>query len=290
MGTLACARPQLGMLGPMFSYCVHLCSMLAGSRANAHRIRHLMEQRDVRCRRGEPLQYRLTAGNNMRLVICALVVLLASHGAAARSWPLPLEVGEPCPVRTATGNFPLALSRASSVVIGSQDSHGHRLDRKGACAVSPAAGAEHLQASVASGLAVLFSNSPLSDRTLLIAVCSLRHAVLFTQGAQARQPLLRLARQLLGIGADGERQWKDGTACARDADCGSGLCADKVRTDRRLCPAVLSAHSVRLESKDVAAADIHAVEKVTLRRAKQCSSCAGLRAATGKAGGWRSMC
>ena len=63
-----------------------------------------------------------------------------------------------------------------------------------------------------------------------------QHAVLFTQGAQARQPLLRLARQLLGVGADGERQWKDGTACARDGDCHSGLCADKVLIAPRSAP------------------------------------------------------
>ena len=67
-----------------------------------------------------------------------------------------------------------------------------------------------------------------------IACALAERRLLLLQGAQARQPLLRLARQLMGIGADGERQWKDGTACARNSDCSSGFCADKVLTDRTL--------------------------------------------------------
>ena len=55
---------------------------------------------------------------NMRLVVCALVVLLASHGAAARSWPLPLEVGEPCPSRP-----PQAISRWLSAWLNRSHRH-----------------------------------------------------------------------------------------------------------------------------------------------------------------------
>ena len=132
----------------------------------------------MRCGRGELLQRRLAFGgtdSNMRSGLCALVLLLAAQGAAARSSPLPLEVGEPCPSRPPQAISRWLSFRVSTVVIVSQYSHSIVWIATRGVRSQTCAGAEDLQApqSVDCPHALcLLTTAALKERRVRIALCS----------------------------------------------------------------------------------------------------------------------